>query len=117
MSFLTRTALRSRASPLRLTPISTRPFHITSARSALSESDHGGHQDTEDRKANIDHHKDDQLNKQKDGKGHWKKELGSNSESAIKADREEITDAEHDIEGLQKETSQAMEDDHDHAKK
>lgn len=35
----------------------------------------------------------------------------------IKADREEITDAEHDIESLQKETSQAMADDHEHAKK
>ena len=42
MSFLTRTAFRSRASPLRLTPISTRPFHITCARAVLSESDHGG---------------------------------------------------------------------------
>lgn len=35
----------------------------------------------------------------------------------IKADREEITDAEHDIEGLQKETSEAMEADHEHGKK
>ncbi|CAD6584539.1 MAG: hypothetical protein ASARMPRED_001790 [Alectoria sarmentosa] len=115
MSFLTRTALRSRASPLRLTPISTRPFHITSARAALSESDHD--QDADDRKAKIDHHKDDQLDKQKEGKNHWKGELGSNSESAIKADREEITDAEHDVEGLQKETSEAMEADHEHGKK
>ena len=40
-------------------------------------------QDADDRKAKIDHHKDDQLNKQKEGKGHWKKELGSNSESAV----------------------------------
>ncbi|KAF6229171.1 hypothetical protein HO133_007287 [Letharia lupina] len=117
MSFITRIALRSRASPLRLAPISTRPLHVTSARAVLSESDHGGHHDAEDRKAKIDHHKDDQLNKQKDGKGHWKRELGSNSESAVKADREEITDAEHDVESLQKETSEAMEDDHEHAKK
>ena len=35
----------------------------------------------------------------------------------IKADREEITDAEHDIESLQKETSEVMEDDHEHRKK
>ena len=42
-----------------------------------------------------------------DGFGEWQ----------IKADREEITDAEHDIESLQKETSQAMADDHEHAKK
>ncbi|KAL9133376.1 MAG: hypothetical protein Q9175_005448 [Cornicularia normoerica] len=115
MSFLTRIALRSRASPVHLTPICTRPFHITTARAALSESDHD--QDADDRKAKIDHHKDDQLKKQKEGKGHWKGELSSNSESAVKADREEITDAEHDIESLQKETSKALEKDHEHAKK
>lgn len=40
-------------------------------------------QDADDRKAKIDHHKHDQLNKQKEGKGHWKRELGSNSESAV----------------------------------
>ncbi|KAI4170093.1 MAG: hypothetical protein LQ343_005234 [Gyalolechia ehrenbergii] len=39
--------------------------------------------DSEDRKAAIDHHKHDQLNKQKDDKGHWKKELSSNSEAAV----------------------------------
>lgn len=32
----------------------------------------------------IDHHKDDQLRKQKEGKGHWKGELASNSESAVR---------------------------------
>jgi len=37
----------------------------------------------EDRAADIDHHKHDQLEKQKEGKGHWKGELGSNSESAV----------------------------------
>ena len=40
-------------------------------------------QDAEDRKAKIDEHKHDQLSKQKEGKGHWKGELGSNSESAV----------------------------------
>ncbi|KAK4696283.1 hypothetical protein P7C71_g1605, partial [Lecanoromycetidae sp. Uapishka_2] len=112
MSFLTRTLLRSRTA-LQPASISSRPFHVSSVRAALSESDHNDGE----RKEMIDHHKDDQLNKQKDGKGHWKKELSSNSESAVKADRQEITDSEHDIENLQKETSQAMEDDHDHSKK
>lgn len=37
----------------------------------------------DEKKADIDHHKLDQLNKQKEGKGHWKRELGSNSESAV----------------------------------
>ncbi len=40
MSFLTRTILRSRAAPLRLSTTSTRPFHVSAARAALSESDH-----------------------------------------------------------------------------
>lgn len=38
----------------------------------------------EERKADIDHHKHDQLKKQEEGKGHWKRELGSNSESAVR---------------------------------
>ncbi|KAM0797059.1 hypothetical protein BDR22DRAFT_965664 [Usnea florida] len=127
MSLLTRTfILRSLAPPLlhpTTSPATTpplllaRPFHKTPARAALSESDHGGHQDVEERKAKIEHHKEDQLGKQREGKGHWKRELGSNSEAAIKADREEITDAEHDIESLQKETSEALEEDHEHGKK
>lgn len=37
----------------------------------------------EERKADIDHHKNDQLKKQEEGKNHWKRELGSNSESAV----------------------------------
>ena len=37
----------------------------------------------EERKADIDHHKNDQLKKQEEGKNHWKKELSSNSESAV----------------------------------
>ena len=43
----------------------------------------GTDQDAETRKAKIDEHKDDQLKKQKEGKGHWKGELGSNSEAAV----------------------------------
>lgn len=37
----------------------------------------------EEKTADIDHHKNDQLKKQNEGKGHWKRELGSNSESAV----------------------------------
>lgn len=47
----------------------------------------GGGLDDDERKAKIDHHKDDQLNKQKEGKGHWKSELSSNSESAVCSSR------------------------------
>lgn len=40
--------------------------------------------DEEDRKRAIDEHKHDQINKQKEGKGHWKRELASNSEGAVR---------------------------------
>ena len=39
------------------------------------------------------------------------------STGQIKADRHEIDDASKDIDSLQKETSQALEEDHEHAKK
>lgn len=45
-----------------------------------------GGQDDDARKEAIDEHKHDQLNKQKEGKGHWKGELSSNSESAVRVD-------------------------------
>ncbi|KAL9584272.1 MAG: hypothetical protein Q9212_002215 [Teloschistes hypoglaucus] len=114
MSFIISRAFRSIARTTASIPIrrsnniNTRAsFHISSRRAALSESDHSEH-DHEDRKAKIDHHKEDQLKKQKEGKGHWKPELSSNSESAIKADREEITNADEDIAALQKETEKVM---------
>ena len=41
------------------------------------------HKADEEKAAEIDHHKNDQLKKQEEGKGHWKRELGSNSEGAV----------------------------------
>ena len=35
----------------------------------------------------IEHHKQDSLAKQKQGKAHWKPELASESEASVKADR------------------------------
>ncbi|KAJ4398777.1 hypothetical protein N0V85_006195 [Neurospora sp. IMI 360204] len=40
----------------------------------------------------FESHKQDSLKKQKEGKGHWKPELASNSEENVKADR--MSDAE-----------------------
>ncbi|KAL9622583.1 MAG: hypothetical protein Q9160_003080 [Pyrenula sp. 1 TL-2023] len=82
-------------------------FHTSPARAALSESDHD--KDHPDREKHIDSHKHDSLNKQKDGKGEWKRELSSNSEQAIKADRGESHGTEEDIAKLQRETEQAAE--------
>jgi len=39
--------------------------------------------DNEDRAEEAEHHKQDQLQKQKEGKGHWKDELASDSESIV----------------------------------
>ncbi|KAL9045416.1 MAG: hypothetical protein Q9214_001534 [Letrouitia sp. 1 TL-2023] len=99
----------------------TRLFHASSVRAALSESDHSEH-DPDERKAKIDHHKEDQIKRQQEGQGRWKQELSSNSEAAgrmdadssfclggqIKADRDEVTHVEEDIAALQKETTEAM---------
>ena len=38
----------------------------------------------DERKAEIDKHKDESLDKQKSGKGEWKKELASSSEAAVR---------------------------------
>ena len=39
--------------------------------------------DNPDTAEHNERHKQDQLQKQKDGKGHWKPELASNSEEAV----------------------------------
>ncbi|KAL1865158.1 hypothetical protein Daus18300_007284 [Diaporthe australafricana] len=48
----------------------------------------------------FEKHKQDSLSKQKDGKGHWKPELASDGEEAIKADRT----PDEDISKLQERT-------------
>ncbi|KAK0259824.1 hypothetical protein LTS09_005667 [Friedmanniomyces endolithicus] len=60
----------------------------------------------ENRGEEAEAHKQDQLRKQKEGKGQWKGELASESESMIKADRNETENAEEDIEKLQEKTTE-----------
>ena len=43
-----------------------------------------GADDSEDRPGEIEFHKNEQLKKQKEGKGHWTPELSSNSEAAVR---------------------------------
>ncbi|MCJ1311304.1 hypothetical protein MMC25_004975 [Agyrium rufum] len=102
MSFLTR-AIRSipRTSVLS-SSVPARSFHVTTFRAALSETDR--HRDDEETKEHIETHKQDQLQKQKEGKGHWKQELASQSEAALAADKEDVEHTEDTIEKLQKET-------------
>jgi hypothetical protein len=61
--------------------------------------------------------KQEQLQKQKEGKGEWHEELASSSESHIAADKEKINDHDKHIDDLQKETAQQTQDNHPAAKK
>ena len=67
--------------------------------------------DNEDRAEEAEFHKQDQLQKQKEGKGQWKDELASDSESMLKADRGEIKASQETIDQLQKETQHLPEKD------
>ncbi len=56
-------------------------------------------------------HKQDMLAKQKQGKGHWKPELASDSEEAVKADRARGDgQPQEDIAKLQERTKSTAED-------
>ncbi|KUJ23123.1 uncharacterized protein LY89DRAFT_167959 [Mollisia scopiformis] len=106
MSFLLRTSRLSIAAAARpAVPLSTRGFMSSSVR-ALKEDDH-----TENQGEHNERHKQDQLQKQKEGKGHWKPELASNSEEAVAADRQAGSDS---IEEMQKKTADHAEKKHKH---
>ncbi|KAG4434989.1 hypothetical protein IFR05_009514 [Cadophora sp. M221] len=93
MSFLLRACRFAAAQPV----IATRPFSSTTLM-ALKESDrHNPNQAEENEK-----HKQDTLQKQKEGKGHWKPELASDSEEAVVADRS----SNESIEEMQKKTAE-----------
>lgn len=91
--------LRLRA-PLSLTQ--TRSFQSSIRLSSGKETKL--HTDPESRKADVEAEKQDSLKSQQDGKGHWKEGLASDSESIIKADRNEATATEENIKKLQEET-------------
>ncbi|KAF2686565.1 hypothetical protein K458DRAFT_415913 [Lentithecium fluviatile CBS 122367] len=76
-------------------------FHASIVRGAGKETK----LHTEGRANEVEEMKQDQLRKQKEGKGHWEESLASDSESIIKADRGEDgkTTAET-IQKLQEET-------------
>jgi len=74
---------------------------------ALKEDD----RHTEDQAENNEKHKQDNLKKQKEGKGHWKPELASNSEEAVAADRQA---GDHTLDELQKKTAKHAEEKHKH---
>ncbi|KAI8936444.1 hypothetical protein NX059_006851 [Plenodomus lindquistii] len=55
---------------------------------------------SENRAEEVEKKKQEQLQKQKDGKGHWEEELASDGEAAVKADRAET--GKEDIKDMQK---------------
>ncbi|KAF5020248.1 hypothetical protein F66182_7726 [Fusarium sp. NRRL 66182] len=81
-----------------------RGLFTTSARLGLKES-------STQTNVDYDKHKKDSLDKQKKGSGHWKPELASDSEEAVKADRSS-TDPVKDIQNLQERTKKAAEETH-----
>ena len=59
----------------------------------------------------VDKHKSDSITKQKQGKGHWKPELASDSEEAVKSDRHHQESGRGEsIEQLQERTKRAAEE-------
>ncbi|KAK7746628.1 hypothetical protein SLS53_001813 [Cytospora paraplurivora] len=93
--------LRSATTSLRpstiATPITRRTFAVTSC-NRIKESSDGSH--------DYDLHKQDSLSKQKSGQGHWKPELASDGEEAIRADRT----GHEDISKLQERTKKVPEE-------
>ncbi|KAI1139792.1 hypothetical protein F5Y05DRAFT_380087 [Hypoxylon sp. FL0543] len=81
--------------------IAQRTFTSTSANLAYKESSHGSESHDPEK------HKQDLLAKQKAGKGHWKPELASDSEEAVKADRH---GKQEDLSTLQERTKHAAEE-------
>ncbi|TIA34882.1 hypothetical protein D6C78_06536 [Aureobasidium pullulans] len=60
--------------------------------------------DEEGRAEEVERVKNEQIQKQKEGKGHWHEEIASDSESIVKADRGDISADADTIKQLQKET-------------
>ncbi|KAI2634414.1 hypothetical protein GGS26DRAFT_48701 [Hypomontagnella submonticulosa] len=83
--------------------IAQRTFTTSSANLSYKESSHG------DESHDPEKHKQDLLTKQKAGKGHWKPELASDSEEAVKADRHGGGGKE-DVKTLQERTKAAAEE-------
>jgi len=64
----------------------------------------------------LDAKKHEQIQKQKDGKGHWHEDLASAGESNIKADKEKVHDHDQHMEDLQKESAGQAQKEHPHGK-
>ncbi|KAK8039885.1 hypothetical protein PG993_008296 [Apiospora rasikravindrae] len=103
--FNTTAAARSVAAAASRQTLAQRTIATTSILRHKEDSHHGdGH--------NQEKHKADLLNKHKDGKGHWKPELASNSEEAVKADRSTGGSSKEEMSKLQEQTKKSAEETH-----
>jgi len=102
-------AARPRPTTLAIAIAPSRRAFAAFATRYSKESDLGNADNAEQ----SERHKEDSLKKQKDGKGHWKAELASDSEEAVTADRHEYDDHKTEsMEELQKRTIQHAEKKH-----
>ncbi|GAB7338731.1 hypothetical protein MBLNU457_5445t1 [Dothideomycetes sp. NU457] len=96
-SFALRTMMARRA----FTAAPVRGFRTASVLNAGKESTLG----QDGRAEEADRIKNEQVQKQREGKGHWHEEIASDSESIVKADRGEISADADTIKKLQDETA------------
>ncbi|KAF2639792.1 hypothetical protein P280DRAFT_519180 [Massarina eburnea CBS 473.64] len=95
-------ALAARRTPLASYGLAQRSgFHSSIVRASGKEST----LHNEGRAEEVEDKKQDALKKQKDGKGHWEEGLASDSESIVKADRNEAKSTEETIKKLQEEAT------------
>jgi hypothetical protein len=78
-----------------------RTLHTTPAR-CIKEDGNRSPQELEDKK-------EEQVDKQRRGEGHWDEDLASKGESNIKADKEEVDNHDEHMEDLQKHTADKSE--------
>jgi len=78
-----------------------RSFTVANRRYLKEDADRSGEE--------IEATKQEQLDKQKRGEGHWHEGLASSGESNVKADKEHVEDHDEHIEDLQKHTEKKAE--------
>lgn len=97
LSSALRTLVPRLSTPIRQTQY--RSFTIASRLSIKEDANRTGEE--------LEAKKQEQLDKQKRGEGHWHEELASAGESNVKADKEKVEDHDEHIENLQKQTQDA----------
>lgn len=113
MFFTTRTIARQAARPATFRTVAA----PSTARSFSQAQKLSLKEDAARSPEETDRVKQEQLQKQKEGKGHWHEELASQSESHVAADREKVSDHKQHLSDLQKETAQKTQENHPAAKK